>query len=209
MLSVERCLNLEGRAPARPPSHRRTFNFEPRGHRREGGLRLPGFPALGLSGFLALRLPGSPYFQNSDSSALRGECVAPQPSPVQPITPDSGGNAPCEVLRCERRNQPATPYINIDVAAPWTFPSCSTSAQPGDARSRNSSMNSSTPMKTLTNFDRYIEEQMRDPAMAERIRGAGAAWDVALQIAALREQAGLSQQQLAALLGTSQQQVSR
>ena len=38
---------------------------------------------------------------------------------------------------------------------------------------------------------------------------AGEAWDVALQIAALREQAGLSQKELARLLKTSQQQISR
>ena len=60
-----------------------------------------------------------------------------------------------------------------------------------------------------TNFDRYLEEQLTDPVFAKRFKRAGEAWDVALQIAALREQAGLSQQQLAALLKTSQQQVSR
>ena len=60
-----------------------------------------------------------------------------------------------------------------------------------------------------TNFDRYLEEQMRDPSFAARFESAGEAWDVALQIAALREQAGLSQKQLAKLLKTSQQQISR
>lgn len=60
-----------------------------------------------------------------------------------------------------------------------------------------------------TNFDRYLEQQLSDPAFAARFKRAGKAWDVALQIAALREQAGLSQQQLAALLKTSQQQISR
>ncbi len=59
------------------------------------------------------------------------------------------------------------------------------------------------------NFDRYLEEQMRDPTFVARFRRAGEAWDVALQIAALREQAGLSQKALAKLLKTSQQQVSR
>ena len=38
---------------------------------------------------------------------------------------------------------------------------------------------------------------------------AGEAWDVALQIAALRQRAGLSQKDLAKLLKTSQQQISR
>jgi len=60
-----------------------------------------------------------------------------------------------------------------------------------------------------TNFDRYLARQLRDPVFAARFRRAGEAWDVALQIAALREEAGLSQAQLAALLKTSQQQVSR
>ena len=60
-----------------------------------------------------------------------------------------------------------------------------------------------------TNFDRYLEEQMQDPAFAERFERAGEAWDVALQIAALREKAGLSQKDLARKLKTSQQQISR
>jgi hypothetical protein len=41
-----------------------------------------------------------------------------------------------------------------------------------------------------TNFDQYLEEQLQDPAMAVRLEHAGEAWDVALQIAALRQQAG-------------------
>ena len=60
-----------------------------------------------------------------------------------------------------------------------------------------------------TNFDRYLEEQLEDPAFAARFEHAGEAWDVALQIAALRQQAGLSQKDLAKLLKTSQQQISR
>ena len=60
-----------------------------------------------------------------------------------------------------------------------------------------------------TNFDVFLEEQLRDPVFAERFKRAGEAWDVALQIAALREQAGLSQKELARLLKTSQQQISR
>ncbi|MBI2989493.1 MAG: helix-turn-helix domain-containing protein [Deltaproteobacteria bacterium] len=60
-----------------------------------------------------------------------------------------------------------------------------------------------------TNFDRYLEEQLKDPAFAARFERAGEAWDVALQIVALRQQAGLSQKDLAKLLRTSQQQISR
>ena len=60
-----------------------------------------------------------------------------------------------------------------------------------------------------TNFDIFLEEQLRDPGFAERFKRAGEAWDVALQIAALREKAGLSQKDLARKLKTSQQQISR
>ena len=48
-----------------------------------------------------------------------------------------------------------------------------------------------------TNFDRYLKEQLVDPTIARRFEQAGQAWDVGLQIAALRRQAGLSQKQLA------------
>ena len=60
-----------------------------------------------------------------------------------------------------------------------------------------------------TNFDIYLEEQMKDSAFAARFKRSGEAWDVALQIAALREKAGLSQKDLARKLHTSQQQISR
>jgi transcriptional regulator with XRE-family HTH domain len=62
---------------------------------------------------------------------------------------------------------------------------------------------------TKTNFDQYLDQQLQDPAFAARFEQAGAAWDLALQIAAMRQQAGLSQQELAKLLNTSQQQISR
>lgn len=60
-----------------------------------------------------------------------------------------------------------------------------------------------------TNFDRYLEHQLQNPEFAERFKAAGEAWDVSLQIARLREQAGLSQKELATLLETTQQQISR
>jgi len=44
-----------------------------------------------------------------------------------------------------------------------------------------------------TNFDVYLEEQLKDPARLPGRCRAGEAWDVALQIAALREKAGLTQ----------------
>jgi transcriptional regulator with XRE-family HTH domain len=60
-----------------------------------------------------------------------------------------------------------------------------------------------------TNFDLFLEEQLRDPGFASRFKRAGEAWDVALQLAALRNQAGLSQTELARKLKTTQQQISR
>jgi transcriptional regulator with XRE-family HTH domain len=64
-------------------------------------------------------------------------------------------------------------------------------------------------MKGKTNFDRYLDDQLRDLAFAERFKEAGEAWDVAMQLAALRKEAGLSQRELAKRVGTSQQQISR
>ena len=64
-------------------------------------------------------------------------------------------------------------------------------------------------MKRKTNFDKYLEAQLRDQDFAERFKKAGNAWKIALQIAALRKEAGLSQKELAQRLGTSQQQISR
>ncbi len=64
-------------------------------------------------------------------------------------------------------------------------------------------------MKRKTNFDKYLEEQLKDPKFAERFQEAGEAWDVALQIAALRNEAGMSQAELAKKVGTTQQQISR
>jgi len=52
-------------------------------------------------------------------------------------------------------------------------------------------------MKRKTNFDRYLEEQMKDPDFTGRYQKAGEAWEVALQLAALRKKAGLSQKELA------------
>ena len=64
-------------------------------------------------------------------------------------------------------------------------------------------------MKRKTNFDLYLEEQLKDADFAERFKRASEAWDVALQLAALRKESGLSQKELAKRVGTSQQQISR
>jgi transcriptional regulator with XRE-family HTH domain len=60
-----------------------------------------------------------------------------------------------------------------------------------------------------TSFDLYLERQLKDKAFAKRFRQAGEAWDIALQLAALRQKAGLSQKKLAKLVGTTQQQICR
>lgn len=60
-----------------------------------------------------------------------------------------------------------------------------------------------------TNFDRYLKEQLADPEFTRRFERAGEAWDVALQLSALRRQAGLSQKELAKRVKTSQQQICR
>ena len=64
-------------------------------------------------------------------------------------------------------------------------------------------------MRQRTNFDLYLEEQLKDPDFAERFKKAGEAWDVAIKLASLRKASGLSQKELAKRIGTSQQQISR
>lgn len=64
-------------------------------------------------------------------------------------------------------------------------------------------------MKRQTNFDQYLEDQLKDGDFAARFGRAGEAWDIALQLAALRKESGLSQKALARRVGTSQQQISR
>jgi transcriptional regulator with XRE-family HTH domain len=64
-------------------------------------------------------------------------------------------------------------------------------------------------MKKKTNFDRYLEEQLKDPDFAHKFKTAGKAWEVAIQLASLRKEAGWSQKELAKRVGTSQQQICR
>jgi len=79
----------------------------------------------------------------------------------------------------------------------------------GKIRFRTSFWRSRVHVMSKTNFDIFLEEQLQDPDFAERFKRAGEAWDVAIQLAALREKAGLSQNELARRLHTSQQQISR
>lgn len=64
-------------------------------------------------------------------------------------------------------------------------------------------------MRKPTNFDLYLEEQLKDADFVERFRKAGEAWDIAIQLASLRKASRLSQKELAKRVGTSQQQISR
>ena len=64
-------------------------------------------------------------------------------------------------------------------------------------------------MKRKTNFNKYLEEQLRDKDFAARFEKAGEAWDIALKLAALRKESGMSQKELAERVGTTQQQISR
>ena len=41
-----------------------------------------------------------------------------------------------------------------------------------------------------TNFDQYLQKQLRDPEFAERFNKAGEAWDIAMQLTALRKAYG-------------------
>lgn len=63
--------------------------------------------------------------------------------------------------------------------------------------------------KKQTDFDRYLERKRSDPAFATKFDAANQAWDIALQLAALRRARGLTQQQVAELLGTKQQAIAR
>ena len=60
-----------------------------------------------------------------------------------------------------------------------------------------------------TNFDRYLERKLQDPEFRARFEAADQAWDIALQLAALRQARGLTQRQVAELLGTKQQAIAR
>jgi hypothetical protein len=51
-------------------------------------------------------------------------------------------------------------------------------------------------MKSKTNFDPYLVGQLKDEGFAERFKKAGEAWDVALELAALRKESGFSQKEL-------------
>jgi transcriptional regulator with XRE-family HTH domain len=63
--------------------------------------------------------------------------------------------------------------------------------------------------KEETYFDHYLARKLADDAFRARFEAADRAWDVALQLAALRQARGLTQKQVADLLGTRQQAIAR
>jgi len=63
--------------------------------------------------------------------------------------------------------------------------------------------------QAATNFDRYLARKRADVRFDAEFAAADQAWDIALQLAALRQARGLTQKQVAELLGTKQQAIAR
>lgn len=59
-------------------------------------------------------------------------------------------------------------------------------------------------------LDRLTEKLLKqDPSFQQELDRAGQAWDIAFQIMDLRKKAGLTQKQLAELVGTKQSNIAR
>lgn len=64
-------------------------------------------------------------------------------------------------------------------------------------------------MKGGRSFDKYLKEELKDLEFRKAYEEEGIYADIAIQIAKLREKEGLTQEELAHLLHTTQQTVSR
>lgn len=64
-------------------------------------------------------------------------------------------------------------------------------------------------MRGAKSFQKYLKEELKNPEFRKAYEEEGVYADIAIQIAKLREKEGLSQQELAHLLHTTQQTVSR
>ena len=64
-------------------------------------------------------------------------------------------------------------------------------------------------MKGARKFRDYLKEQLKDPAVREAYEEEGLFVELAIQVAHLRQQRRLTQQELAKRLHTSQQTISR
>ena len=61
----------------------------------------------------------------------------------------------------------------------------------------------------MRTFDDYIREVLEDPSTHQGLAEASEAWDLAIQMARLRRERGLTQEQLAEMVGTKQQNIAR
>lgn len=65
-------------------------------------------------------------------------------------------------------------------------------------------------MRKKDDLDRLTEKLIKeDPSFVEKLEKADRAWDIAFQIYDLRKQSGLTQSQLAKLVGTKQSNIAR
>ena len=64
-------------------------------------------------------------------------------------------------------------------------------------------------MKGARKFQDYLKDQLKDPGVREAYEEEGLFVELAIQVAHLRQKRGLTQQELAKRLHTSQQTVSR
>lgn len=65
-------------------------------------------------------------------------------------------------------------------------------------------------MKKKTDFDQYVAEMIKKhPSLKEGLKKADRAWDIAGQVYDLRKKAGLTQKDLADLMGTKQSNIAR
>lgn len=61
-----------------------------------------------------------------------------------------------------------------------------------------------------TDFDKYVQEKIKKyPFLKEELKKADQAWDIAGQVYDLRKRAGLTQKELAELVGTKQSNIAR
>ena len=62
---------------------------------------------------------------------------------------------------------------------------------------------------SIRTIDDLIREELQDPEFAVRYAEAKEEWTLAIQIARLRREKGLTQEQLAEMVGTKQQNIAR
>jgi DNA-binding XRE family transcriptional regulator len=64
-------------------------------------------------------------------------------------------------------------------------------------------------MSEGSSFDAYLQEQLQDPEFRERFEAADRALEITFQLAELRRKRGLTQAQVAAIMGTKRQTIAR